>query len=391
MPNINIKEIDSTTADEVSYNDYVVLIPGKASTGGHLTAVGDEAEISTTKDFIIQVGQANLGTVDDSYKMAFKLLSLGMTVHYVIINNAADLTDAFYTKYQDKGKYDLRFITSGGYASAEIATRCITCAATRGDAVAILDVPEDVESGDVFDTANIELYTASLAAVSVTRSDGTVEDGMKYAAIFSPKVTYSDGMTLPASTDYLSCFAKYISTYQPWFAMAGSVRGVSPQSIASLSVDFGDADVSVLQSRSSSGEGTSTSSHKACNVICEIKPYGKVVWGNRTLLQLGTGLVASSFLNIRQLCCSLKKTLYRAGRKFTFEPNSDVLWINFTNAITPLLEEMKSGQGIKGYTITQEATTAKATLKAKIRIIPIEAVEDFDLTVELTDSIVVTE
>jgi hypothetical protein len=31
-------------------------------------------------------------------------------------------------------------------------------------------------------------------------------------------------------------------------------------------------------------------------------------------------------------------------------------------------------------------TDKKATLKAKIRIIPIEAVEDFDLTVSLEDS-----
>jgi hypothetical protein len=102
-------------------------------------------------------------------------------------------------------------------------------------------------------------------------------------------------------------------------------------------------------------------------------------------------LTASSFLNIRQLCCDIKKTLYRAARRFTFEPNSDTLWINFKGAITPLLEEMKTNQGIRGYKIVKEATDQKATLKAVVKIIPIEAVEDFDLTVELSDSITVTE
>ena len=102
-------------------------------------------------------------------------------------------------------------------------------------------------------------------------------------------------------------------------------------------------------------------------------------------------LTASSFLNIRQLCCEIKKTLYRAARRFTFEPNSDALWYNFKSVITPLLDEMKSNQGIKGYQIIKLKTNKKALLVAKIKIVPIEAVEDFDLTVELADSIEVNE
>ncbi len=102
-------------------------------------------------------------------------------------------------------------------------------------------------------------------------------------------------------------------------------------------------------------------------------------------------LTASSFLNIRHLCCDIKKTLYRAARRFTFEPNSDALWFNFKGAITPLLDEMKANQGIRGYQIIKLRTNKKALLVAKIKIVPIEAVEDFDLTVELSDSIEVTE
>jgi hypothetical protein len=47
---------------------------------------------------------------------------------------------------------------------------------------------------------------------------------------------------------------------------------------------------------------------------------------------------------------------------------------------------MKADQGIRDYKIVKETTDKKATLKAKIRIIPIEAVEDFDLTVYHEDS-----
>ena len=102
-------------------------------------------------------------------------------------------------------------------------------------------------------------------------------------------------------------------------------------------------------------------------------------------------LVASSFLNIRNLIISIKKRLYRSSRQFTFAANSDVLWVNFKSTITPLLENMLHNQGIRDYNISKISTTKKALLAAKIKIVPIEAIEDFDLTVEVTDSITVLE
>lgn len=47
---------------------------------------------------------------------------------------------------------------------------------------------------------------------------------------------------------------------------------------------------------------------------------------------------------------------------------------------------MKSSSGIRDYKITKVATNQKATLAAKIRIYPIEAIEDWDITVELSDT-----
>jgi len=389
MPSINIKEIDSTTANEIIYNDFVVLVAGKS------THTGDESgdiEVGFTKLYEdVTTFESEIGSATDlGFKMAKKLLGLGMKVQYVVYATKYDLEDAesgsdFWGPFEDKGIYDIRFIVSGE-TSKVITEKMIKTAAERGDAIALIDVPSTEDTVD-----KIEAWVASIAAVSVTRADGTVENGFKYAAAFAPHVVYNgDTTAFPGSFNYLSCFATHISRFPAWFAMAGSVRGVSPYTIDSVSLELGDAANAVLQARAVNG-GTITSAHRATNTVCEVRPYGKIIWGNRTLFPLGTGLVASSFLNIRQLCCSIKKTLYRAGRKFSFEPNSDVLWANFQNAIIPLLEEMKSGQGIRGYRIIRESTSAKATLKAKIRIIPIEAVEDFDLTVELSDSIEVNE
>lgn len=500
MPSVNIKEIDKTTANDVSYYDYTVFIPGIEGDGGTQSS-SSIVEYSKLTDFEAAIKKPASGTeATISYNMASKLLDLGIHVLFGVVDDTTfpldtgGIATTLYKKLEDKGVYDIRFVTCGGYANQLLAKLAIKCAAERGDAVAILDPAAGyVEGGtiaatgactlsDEFNLAfptivslsittngkglvhydgeasgtkatiidsstfagfyftataavtiaagsnttvypiielasgnsivgtseaylkletiptgkpnsvdTIEAYVSSIPAVAVTRSDGTVEDGMKYASIFAPGATLSDTTSMPASFIYLNCFAYYISRYPEWFAMAGSTRGVSPNVIKSVGVDFGDADNAILQAREVNTANGITASHRACNTISKIRPYDYILWGNRTMYPLGSGLVASSFLNIRQLCCTLKKVMYRAARKYTFEPNSDVLWTNFVNAITPTLEEMKSGQGIRGYKITQETTNEKATLKARVRIIPIEAVEDFDLTVELTDSIETSE
>ena len=48
---------------------------------------------------------------------------------------------------------------------------------------------------------------------------------------------------------------------------------------------------------------------------------------------------------------------------------------------------MKADQGISDYKILKVKSDRKAFLSAIIRIVPIEAVEDFDISVYLEDSI----
>ena len=117
----------------------------------------------------------------------------------------------------------------------------------------------------------------------------------------------------------------------------------------------------VLLGRSNVGKST------FINLITNVRG-NFYLWGNRTAEALREdGLVASHFLNIRQLCSTIKKQVYVACRKFTFDPNSDVLWINLCNAITPMLERMKANQGIEDYIIEQVETTEKAKKATRSR------------------------
>ena len=474
MPKISIREIDSTGGETLEYLNYTVLVPGvrlcnkitDTKTGiitltpveGLFTSAGDLAKYNLVAASLVP-GSEDKPTytettgydikTDIGFIYLYGLLKRGLSVYYAPAYEVSidDVTHevtktliedeaTFFNEFTDKGKYDLRFISLGGITegikSSDVADSrpfekankaAIKCAGDRGDAVAVLSVPEhgyiknstsgEEELVSLKDSTKIDTWVnntfGTICAAEITRKGVTwtgdeqvTETYGRYAAIFTPNVglkllineTRVD-VTLPASYDYLACFATYIRKYPSWYAMSGSVRGVSPYLNLETKLKFGDADVDLLEIRTADKEG-----HIATNPICNIRPYGNIIWGNRTMHPLSKPLgedkaeiqlTASSFLNIRHLCCDIKKTLYRASRQLTFEPNSDVVWFKFKSLITPLLDKMKSNNGIRSYKIMKLPTKKKAVCVAVIKISPIEALEDFDLTVELADSVEVAE
>ena len=254
----------------------------------------------------------------------------------------------------------------------------------RGDCIALIELDETayVKAGrpedNIIDAIN-------------SRFDDVVENGA-YCALTVPSVYYKSGKTtkkFPGAFHYLACFMSSLSAgFAEWYAVAGYSRGVSSYTIDHTSVKLGEIAINALEPRNI--ENQDAQPKFACNVIANFRG-SYYLWGNRTAAKVqeknaGGDLVASHFLNIRQLCTTIKKQLYVACRRFTFDPNSDTLWINFVDAIAPTLDAMKADQGIRDYKILKVYTDKKATLKAKIRIIPIEAVEDFDLEISLEDS-----
>jgi hypothetical protein len=274
----------------------------------------------------------------------------------------------------------------------------------RGDCIALCDINEKLGKDDQNIDRNISsdlsiqtlIENIGYAAKVITAAD-------QYSAIFGPKVTYvmaddtdfeyeeedatgakvkKINKEFPASFHYLACARRTFDRYNEWYAVAGYNRGISNYSIATTSVNLGEIAINTLAPRIANSYTT-----KSINLILHERG-NYYLWGNRTGYALDNrGIVFHHFLNIRQLCCSIKKQLYTACRQFTFDPNSDLLWINFVNAIKPTLEAMKADQGIKGYTISKVANDKKALLTARIRIVPIEAVEDFDISIYLEDSL----
>lgn len=395
MPKITINEKDLTSGGAYLASENVVYIPGFSTEND---VAGEPVLCKTVGEFTQHFGATPLllnDKDDKSYIMAYELLKLGMYVLYEVpatalgeqtaVENVNEMENAlgqkgFWTRLTDRGKYDIRFITSGAYAkdNIEIITEMLATAQTRGDAIALIDhasvLTEKQEVQEYFDEIGADVNS-------------------KYGAGFTPWIYInSDAYNadapdklMPGTFAYLASFALSVQTNPSWMAVAGAVRGRIPKITAPFtSIQYGELEANDLQTREK-GE-------IAVNPICNINPYGYIIWGNRTLSPVGAGttaqndLVATNFLNIRNLISSIKKTLFVASRGLTFEQNSDILWINFKAQITPLLDKMTTGNGIADYRLIKQKADKKATLKATIRIVPIEAVEDFDLTVEMSDS-----
>lgn len=259
---------------------------------------------------------------------------------------------------------------------ASIAQKMVSVASARGDSVAIIDHTNN----PVRALTGASSVYESVKATNITDAE--------FATMFTPWATYTtvaeginvpSNQVMPASFGYLLSLAKSIRTNANWFAIAGVSRGLVPY-IQELNT--------VQRLSNTIANSYQPRDDVSINAITNIKPYGLTIWGNRTLKDNVSNLVATSFLNIRNLVSDVKKVAYTTAKSLIFEQNSDVLWVNFKAGITPLLDQMLSGQGITGYKIIKGTTTEKAKVVADIKIYPIEAVEDFEINVIISDDTV---
>lgn len=254
------------------------------------------------------------------------------------------------------------------------------CARARGDAIAFVDPLNDRYQPLVGQGSYYNQITTKVANWGDTST---------YTTTFIPSVNIdttqlpsNDTYLLPGSYAYLAALGQSMKNNPSWLAIAGAARGGIPK--------LNGANPFDLQKRLSNTIAENEYQNRdgiSINAITNIKPFGQRIWGNRTLKNnaLEGNLTATSFLNIRNLVCDVKKIVYQACRKYTFEQNNDILWTNFKAYIEPTLERMRTGAGISGYKIIKGTTTEKAKLVATVKLYPIYAVEDFEITVVMSD------
>ena len=349
-------------------------------------------------------------------QVAYELLGIGYPVLYKKITNIdTDYTWENFSCLVDRNNYVFRYIITGLKNDATNTSDTITVSSAeklilkiaskyntevtengRGDCIALVDVPTDAYK-DISVPATVITKSKAYAKAFVTDDEDNIKTTeSKYLGIFEPEFTFipQDNdypytyTTLPAYVYYLaSAKEAELNNYDEWFAIAGKTRGTNSfYKIKCFGYNFGESAADALQPRD-------THECPSVNTIIRIKnsnyTYSYYIWGNRTAYcpKEATDLKASHFLNIRQLCCGIKNAIYDACCDLKFEPNNIILWNNFCNKIRPILEKAQTNQGIEDYRILKVATERKAEVKAIVRIVPVEAVEDFDISLTLEDGI----
>ena len=298
---------------------------------------------------------------------------------YAALNNSA-IMDLL----KDKGGYNIKYITAGGYpcfglTNTAIITKQLDIAKTRGDCVALLDHTNNTER-----SLNPSVGSSVFKAVqrnTLFDTDGT------HAAMFTPWGVYSCGtvgaeIELPASFGYLMSLAKSLVTGSTYGAIAGVSRGIVPNLVSLNTRD------TLTNTIADSYQGKTG---KSINAITNINPYGLTIWGNRTLKNNISALSATSFLNLRNLVSDVKKTIYTSAVKLMFEHNNDVLWAKFRAEVSPTLDKMVNSYGIKSYSLVKQATRENGKLVASVILFPIYSVEEFEVTVIMTNEEVTVE
>lgn len=370
---------------------------------------------TVTKNFVnpqdaeasISITFYRAGDYEKSYIYARELIANGLLVMFedCAVRNTDGPTkgtkkefdiDLFYgglsAKFEtlkDRGEYTVKYLTTGAYPTFELSGNAeaitkmmLETALTRGECTALIDHCNNpgrvlTGAGSVFDAVN-----------SATSPFMVLKDGKEdtFGAMFTPWAIYNATreakdvpvqQILPASFAFLSSLARSIKTNANHFAIAGPARGVVPNIVALNTTSKLTNTIAESYQPNSGGI--------AVNAITNVRPYGLTIWGNGTLKYNDTGLVALSFLNTRNMVNDIKKVAFTTANACMFEQNSEVLWLKFKAGIMPFLDQLQTGQGIKKYKIIPGTTDQKAKLVAIIKIYPIYAVKDFDITVLISD------
>ena len=333
--------------------------------------------------------------VYDKQDNSSEVLSLADKLYKVVFGTDKTKESIFDT-IKDKSVYSVKYITTGGYPAvytynnsinSSVAVNMLSCAAARGDAVALIDYQRD-DSLLPFGTTSFYSSMNTQFADSSNTEYGTMM--YPYAEYTLPDIDVSS-IVLPASFGYLNTLATAIKTSPNWLAMAGVARGKVPN-IVRLCTPNGI--LSNMVAEEMQPKYGAAGHNISINCITDVRPYGLTLWGNRTLKALANekSTVATHFLNIRNMVSDIKKILYTTAKKTTFEQNTASLWLTFKSGVSPLLDQLKSGGAINDYKLIKNETKyngdqlVRGEISATVRIKPIYAVEYFELTVEITDN-----
>lgn len=256
---------------------------------------------------------------------------------------------------------DIDLIAIPGHPSTSIVLALLDlCQNYRMDCLAIIDPPFGLTVNEIVQWQN------GTHPLNTTRFDSD------FGALYWPWVKYRDNFNrvdvwCPPSGVIMATIARSDGLSAPWFAPAGTNRGIVPA-------------ITDVFSRPTLAERDLMYGNRNCiNPIVQFADLdGFLVWGQKTLQRRPTAL---DRVNVRRLMFVCEKRIRAASRQLLFDPHDDIFRQRFTQIADGILREITIGRGINDYIIKADTelntpdVIDRNEFRARIGIQPTRAAE----------------
>ena len=230
----------------------------------------------------------------------------------------------------NKDAYNYNFITAPGLIGDSsyhfpVVQQLNIMVQNRGDAMSIIDIVG----------YNSPILTVTGNAASFDTS---------YVATYWPWLKTIDPNSgrqvwVPASTMIPGVYAFNDSVAHPWYAPAGTNRGIIPTAIQTERIlTQGNRD---------------TLYQKNVNAIATFPNAGITVFGQKTLQKRPSAL---DRVNVRRLLIELKNYISQVADTFVFEQNNVITRNNFLSIVNPYLSTVQQQQGLTAFKVVMDET-----------------------------------
>lgn len=248
-----------------------------------------------------------------------------------------------FNKFANKQLYRISMFINGGVADPIVQKAMDTLAVSRGDSVALLDVPSISQKYQAaIDYRNLSLNLNSTYSALFT-ADLLQADLVNGKQVYNPPSSWA--AALCARTDRVA---------NPAFSIAGLNRGL----------------LNVLKTRYNYDDGQATALYNASvNYSRTFVGQGIALWEQRTLAGADSAL---SWLSVRRIVNVIKVALYSFLLYALQEMNTDAVRRQLVNSCKSYLDSIRSADGLYDFdVICDNSNNTPATANAGVLVLTV--------------------
>jgi len=237
--------------------------------------------------------------------------------------SSSDIKNA-YSQFSNREVWDVDLFIQGGLGDSLVQAVLIDIAETRGDSMALLDVPVDIyKVEDIREWRNLKLNVSSSYGMAIAPWLKTYD--------FDNDVQ----IYVPPSGVVAGMISKMDREYDPWWVPAGLNRG--KVNVLGLKAYYSLADRDELDS---------------VQVNCFIRKPGVIaLWNNRTLQTFESYF---SFIEVRRLTNYIKKNVCKFLDAFLFEPLTDFTRERLVATLREFMDNVQRRMGVIKYNVVSD-------------------------------------